>query len=176
MTDSDPLDLLDRQEILDGDLIACVVADYAMPNFNGLELFNRLRQSGCPFPVLLRTGHENLSLCRETLRAGVYDYVLKSEPMHRIIASVSEAIELDRRRQRHYREQLTLRQKFDELTMKEEQVARLLCEGLRLKHVAERLNITVQTASKHRVRGFTKVGVDNEVQLLRYLQQAGLHS
>ena len=59
--------------------------------------------------------------------------------------------------------------RLDSLTPREQDVMELLIDAMTLKEIAKQLDISVQTASKHRLRVLEKLGVKNEVALLKML-------
>ena len=59
--------------------------------------------------------------------------------------------------------------RIDSLTPREHDVMELLADAMTLKEIAAKLNISVQTASKHRARVLDKLQVKNEVAMLKML-------
>ena len=53
----------------------CVVTDVRMPGMNGIELARRLRETGSTEPVIVITGHADVPLAIEALRAGVVGFI-----------------------------------------------------------------------------------------------------
>lgn len=70
-----PLELLEaaRREPLSG----CILTDVRMPEMSGIDLARRLRASGATTPIVVMTGHADLALAVEAMRAGVQDFIEK---------------------------------------------------------------------------------------------------
>ncbi len=153
----------------DPDQPGCVVSDLLMPEMTGLQLFQELNGSGRDIPVIIMTAHADAMTCRRALQDGVYDFVEKSFNPHDLLVVIQGAIEQDARRHDSRIQRQRDRKQLDRLSKREAEVMSLLSDGLALKDIASDLGISVQTASKHRGSIFDKLGVTNEVDLLRLL-------
>lgn len=147
----------------------CIVADLMMPEMTGLQLHAELKSSQAEIPIIVMTGHADARTCRTALRNGVFDFVEKSFNPHDLLVVIQSAIEENTRKntERLRREEAT--QQFENLSKREEEVMKLLVTGLTLKSIAGELGISVQTASKHRLRLFEKLDIQNEVELVKLL-------
>src|SRR5690242_11125442 len=57
--------------------LRCVISDIRMPGMNGIELVRRLRGDGKGCPVILITGHGDVALAVEAMKAGASDFIEK---------------------------------------------------------------------------------------------------
>nr|WP_310347210.1 sigma-54 dependent transcriptional regulator [Methylobacterium sp. BE186] len=73
-----------------------VVSDVRLPGLDGRGLFERIRAADPDLPVILITGHGDISMAVGAMREGAYDFLAKPYPAEALIASVRRA--LDRRR------------------------------------------------------------------------------
>ena len=80
-------------ETLDADFAGVVVSDIRMPAINGLEFFARLRQIDETIPVILVTGHGDIDMAVNAVKAGAYDFIAKPFSAQRLIQAVSRAQE-----------------------------------------------------------------------------------
>ena len=85
------------------DFAGAMVTDVRMPDMDGLELFQRVRAIDVDLPVILITGHGDITMAVEALQQGAYDFVAKPFPMERLIGALRRALEkrslvLDNRR------------------------------------------------------------------------------
>lgn len=149
----------------------CIVADLMMPEMTGLQLHAELKNSQAEIPIIVVTGHADARTCRTALHNGVFDFVEKSFNPHDLLVVIQSAIEENTRKtsERLLREEVT--QQFQNLSRRENEVMKLLVTGLTLKSIAGELGISVQTASKHRLRLFEKLDIQNEVELVKLMMR-----
>lgn len=144
----------------------CLLLDMMMPGMDGLALFQHVTEQRFPLTCVLMTGFADTTACRAAFRAGMYDFVDKDRPPMEILETIKHAIA----HQRTFTERIqtsSCSYQWKELTARESEVAELLMDGRTLKQIAAQLDISVQTASKHRSRVFDKVKVRSEVELLK---------
>lgn len=78
---------------LDRDFDGVVVTDIRMPDMDGLELFQRLRNVDADIPVILITGHGDIATAVQCMREGAYDFLSKPYPADRLVAAIRHAAE-----------------------------------------------------------------------------------
>src|ERR1700759_1943554 len=72
---------------------ACIVSDIRMPGMNGIELGRRLKSGGLPFPVILITGHGDIALAVEAMKAGAVDFIEKPFDDAVLLGAIHSALE-----------------------------------------------------------------------------------
>jgi FixJ family two-component response regulator len=149
----------------------CIVADLMMPEMTGLQLHAELKDAQAEIPIIVITGHADARTCRTALQNGVFDFVEKSFNPHDLLVVIQSAIEENIKQSTERRIRETAMRQFDNLSKREDEVMKLLVTGLTLKSIAGELGISVQTASKHRIRLFEKLDVHNEVELVKLLMR-----
>ncbi|MCQ4160395.1 sigma-54 dependent transcriptional regulator [Roseomonas sp. GC11] len=80
-------------ELVDEAFPGVVVTDIRMPGMDGLELFRRLRAADDGLPVILITGHGDIPMAVEAMRAGAFDFLAKPYPAARLVTAVRHALE-----------------------------------------------------------------------------------
>jgi two-component system C4-dicarboxylate transport response regulator DctD len=70
-----------------------VISDIRMPRMDGRQLFRRLKEQDADLPVILITGHADVSEAVEAMHDGVYDFVAKPYAPERLVSSVRRALE-----------------------------------------------------------------------------------
>lgn len=70
-----------------------VVSDIRMPRMDGRQLFRRLKEQDPDLPVILITGHADVTEAVEAMHDGVYDFVAKPYAPERLVSSIRRAIE-----------------------------------------------------------------------------------
>lgn len=149
----------------------CIVADLMMPEMTGLQLHAELQESETVIPIIVITGHADAQTCRTALHNGVFDFVEKSFNPHDLLVVIQAAIEESTKLNHERRVRDLAKQQVDHLSKREAEVMKLLITGLSLKAIASELGISVQTASKHRIRLFEKLEVHNEVELVKLMMR-----
>ena len=70
-----------------------IVSDVKMPTMSGMDLLDRVTTIDQDLPVVLITGHGDISLAVEAIHAGAYDFIEKPADMERLIDTVHRALE-----------------------------------------------------------------------------------
>ena len=161
-----------------------VLMDIRMPELDGLEATRRILATENAPRILILTTFALDEYIYEALNAGASGFVLKDDPPEQLLAAVrtvaaGEAL-LSPEVTKRVIQQFTRLPRpstpagFDELTAREEEIFRLLAEGLSNAEVAERLVITDSTVKSHVTHILQKLGLRDRVQLILLAYQAGL--
>ncbi|WP_447918833.1 sigma-54-dependent transcriptional regulator [Achromobacter aegrifaciens] len=78
---------------LNRDFDGVVVSDIRMPDLDGLQLFQRLREIDPDIPVILITGHGDIATAVQCMRDGAYDFLAKPYAADRLITAIMHAAE-----------------------------------------------------------------------------------
>jgi two-component system response regulator FixJ len=157
-------DLLKKSSDLDQ---GCILLDIRMPGMDGLEVQQALQEKGVGLPVIIMTGHGDVTLAVKAMKAGAVDFIEKPFEKEVLLASLDqgfgrlsrkEATE-DRRRDAEIRLQA--------LTARERDVLNGLAQGLPNKTIAYDLGISPRTVEIHRANLMTKLGVRSLSEALR---------
>lgn len=151
----------------------CLVLDIRMPRMSGLELQQELNRRGWGIPVIFISGHGDVPMAVEAMRAGAVDFLQKPFKDDELIRRVQKALDQDER----LREQLSgrdqIRARFDALTPREREIAARLVAGEANKVIAIELGLSERTVELHRAHIMQKMearGLAQLVQLLMRLQ------
>ena len=161
-----------------------VLMDIRMPELDGLEATRRILATENAPRILILTTFALDEYIYEALNAGASGFVLKDDPPEQLLAAVrtvaaGEAL-LSPEVTKRVIQQFTRLPRpstpagFDELTAREEEIFRLLAEGLSNAEIAERLVITDSTVKSHVTHILQKLGLRDRVQLILLAYQAGL--
>jgi DNA-binding NarL/FixJ family response regulator len=154
-----------------------VVMDISMPGMNGLEATKCLRAICPQTKVLILTVHEKKEFIREMIQAGARGYVRKNSPPSELVTAIEsvyrgEVYFMPDVAQAFFREYVLNAGRMDDtspkrLSKREHEVLRLIVEGLANKEVADRLQLSVRTAEKHRQRIMEKLGIHRATELVK---------
>lgn len=168
-TDIEVVAVTDRGESaveIDGQLAPDVVLmDLSMPGLSGIEATRRIRAARPEASVVMLTATTDRSRVLEAMEAGAVGYLVKDVEPAILLDGVRAAAEgdspLDPRAARHV---LQGRPASIALTEREDQVLRLVSDGLANKAIARRLGISEKTVKAHLTRVFASIGVSDRTQ------------
>ena len=156
------------------DASACVVTDVRMPGVEGPELVRRLKAlRGDSWPVIVITGHADVPLAVQLMKAGVSDFIEKPFDPQQILDSVGRCIASlsGLEAERAAREEAQGR--LASLTNRERQVFDALIDGCSNKEIALRLEISPRTVEIFRAKVMTKMQAPNLSTLVRIGMRLG---
>ena len=165
---------IDFLESPDIDLGACVFLDVKMPGPDGLEVQRRLNERGETLPVVILTGHGDIAMAVQAIRAGAVDFLEKPVSRKRLLESVARAIDMDRSVRQDQRARFEVGTRLRALTRRERQVLERLVLGRTNKFVARELGVSPRTIEVYRRNVMLKMGADSLSQLVRMTLLAGI--
>lgn len=145
----------------------CVVIDYRMPDMNGLELQDALREQCAILPVIVVTAHGDVASCARAFRAGAIDYLEKPIKGPLLLECIHSAIRRDAQKRQQMQGRPDLERQLALLTAREREVLGRLVEGRSLKQIALEFGVSIQTSAKHRAKVLEKLCVANDIELVR---------
>lgn len=157
----------------DGDQPGCLVLDVRMPGMSGIELQAELNQRGAIIPVIFISGHGDIPMAVETIQHGAFDFLQKPFRDQDLIDRVQRALASDAEHRQLLQQRETLRQRFDLLTPREQEVLQLVTQGKANKVMAGDLGVSQRTVEIHRARVMEKMGAQSLAQLVRMVLELG---
>lgn len=154
------------------DLPGCLVLDVRMPEIDGLELQQQLAARGSRLPIIMLTGHGDIPMAVQALRAGALDFIPKPFESKALLARVHEAIELDSRARQQHLDRAEIQARLAKLTPREAEVLNYLTEGLSTKSIAARLGSQFNTVQNQRASVLKKMQADSTADLVRMVMIA----
>lgn len=155
-----------------------LITDLHLAELSGINLIRKIKASGLRTKVILLVADKSPAVIHKALSVGVDGYILKYDPYSLLIEAISVI---------HERKFLSPgvadplvnsflsfdsdpnSQKTSPLSDREEQVAKLIGDGINSKQIADMLSISEKTVSKHRGNIFKKLNINNTAQLVRYV-------
>jgi two-component system response regulator FixJ len=138
-----------------------------MPDMTGLELVRELNARGCRTPIIMITGHGDIPLAVEAMRAGVVDFIEKPFGETRILDAVARALEAAPPPALVSDDTALTLQRLETLSERERQVLDGVVDGHPNKVIARDLGISPRTVEIYRAKLMAKMHADNLAALVR---------
>ena len=145
----------------------CIVTDIRMPGMSGLELVGRLAELGVSDPVIVITGHGDVPLAVEAMKAGVADFLEKPFDDQQLLSAVRAALARSTGIRAEETERRQVEERLAELSQRERQVLDGLVEGKPNKIIAYDLGISARTVEIYRANVMTKMQAKSLSGLVR---------
>ena len=149
------------------DVPSCLILDIRLPGRSGLDLQAELAKAGTAMPIIFMTGHGDISMSVQAMKAGALDFLTKPFRDQDMLDAVASAIELDRARRADAKALAVLQTHFDALTGRERDVMALATNGLMNKQIAWELGLSEMTVKMHRGHVMRKMGARSIAELVR---------
>jgi FixJ family two-component response regulator len=153
---------------------SCLIVDVRMPGLNGIDLQQALIQRRRQEQLIFITGHGNISMCAQAMKAGAVDFLPKPFKPAELLKCVDRALARSAEQRRLAGEKNECRRLLDLLTQREFEVMQLITTGMLNKQIAGELGIAEKTVKVHRSRVMQKLGIVSVAELVRFVQKAGL--
>jgi two-component system response regulator FixJ len=151
----------------------CLITDLRMPDLNGVELLKRLRAMSAKIPAIVITGHGDVPMAVEAMKAGALDFIEKPFEDELLFAAIRRAAEeLDRNAAADDLDAINARLAC--LSEREREVFAGVVAGLPNKTIAYDLNISPRTVEVHRANVMTKMEAKSLAELVRMAIAVGL--
>lgn len=145
----------------------CIVSDIRMPGLDGLELQAKLRAAGSAAPIIFITGHGDVPMAVQALRAGALDFIEKPFDDDHLLASIKRALEASQRTSVKEAARQDIEERLATLTPRELEVLECLMVGRPNKIIAFDLNMSMRTVEVHRARIMQKMKAGSLSELVR---------
>lgn len=152
----------------------CLILDMSMPGQDGLEVQRTLTAKGSSLPVVFLTGHGDVPTSVTAMRAGAVNFLSKPVKDEALLASVAEAVQLDRAARQDNAEAVAARERLSTLTARERQVLERVVAGRLNKQIADELGTGVKTIKVHRARVMQKMETKSVAHLARLVERMGV--
>jgi two-component system response regulator FixJ len=158
------LALLERaQELEQG----CIVTDIRMPGMSGLELVLKLKERRIPHPVIVLTGHGDVALAVEAMKAGVVDFIEKPFDDEVLLRAVGMALAREESDSARLVERAEVEARVAQLSQREREVFEAIVAGESNKSAAQKLGISPRTVEIYRANVMDKMGAATLSELVR---------
>jgi two-component system response regulator FixJ len=145
----------------------CVIADVRMPEMDGLELQEEVARRRIELPVIIMTGHGDVTLAVHAMKAGAVDFIEKPFADDHMLDSIQKALEIGRRSQNRVAQTKAANELLALLTPRERHVLDQLVAGRSNKVAAYELGISPRTIEIHRAHIMDKMKARSLSDLVR---------
>lgn len=145
----------------------CLITDLRMPELDGLQLLRELRRRHVEMPVLIITGHGDIPLAVEAMRAGAADFLEKPFDDQALLASVRTALASQQEQSRQTGQKSEIAARIEQLSARERQVLEGLIAGHPNKVIAYDLGISIRTIEIYRANVMSKMRATSLSDLIR---------
>jgi FixJ family two-component response regulator len=143
------------------------VLDVRLPGLGGLELQHALEKHEQRLPVIFLTGHGDIPMSVQAMRAGAVDFLTKPVKRASLLGAVEAALVRDAETRAGREKLQSLRDRFETLTAREREVFAYVVAGLLNKQIAAEMNCSIRTVKIHRGRAMEKMKAESLAELVR---------
>jgi FixJ family two-component response regulator len=151
---------------------SCVVLDVQLPDQSGLDLQRELHDRGWNASIVFITGHGNVPMAVEAMRAGAVHFLPKPFDNQELLTAVRQAIDRQCQDCAQQEENRQIEARMASLTRRERQVFFLVAAGMANKNIATRLDLSIQMVKLHRGRVMQKLKLNSVADLVRLAEKA----
>ncbi|MBB4128718.1 FixJ family two-component response regulator [Xanthomonas translucens] len=156
------------------DAPSCMVLDIRMPGQSGMEFHRQLLEAGLNLPTIFITGHGDIAMSVEAMKNGAIEFLTKPFRDQDLLDAIQHGIARDRERRQRDAALAELRGRWATLTAGEQEVTRLVVQGLLNKQVAARLQLSEITVKVRRGQAMRKMKAGSLAELVRLAERIGL--
>ena len=145
----------------------CIVLDVRLPGMSGLELQERLQQSGITLPVIVMTGHGDIQMAVRAMRAGALDFVEKPFNDQTLLDRVHEGVARSMQSHDADGERAEVQSRYNSLSEREREILKHVVDGRPNKLIADELGLSTRTVESHRAHIIEKMQASSLSHLVR---------
>jgi DNA-binding NarL/FixJ family response regulator len=160
------------------------IIDLQMPVMDGADTCEAIVEKYPDVKIIVLTMHDSERYILHMMELGVHAFLLKNTEPDELQEAIHSVIEKDFYhndlvasvlRKNVKEKKFAQRPNFSsELSEREKEVVKLVCQELTIKEIGLKLSISENTVRNHRVNIMEKVGVNNMVGLVKYAYETGL--
>jgi len=150
---------------------SCLVLDVRLPGLSGLDFQRELTARKISIPIVFLTGHGDIPMSVRAMKAGAVEFLTKPFRDQDLLDAVRIALERDRARREEGKEVAALKQCFDSLTSREQEVISLVVTGMLNKQIEDQLGTAESTVKVQRSRAMEKMHAESLADLVRMIEK-----
>jgi len=153
---------------------SCLVLDVSLPALNGLELQKLIGADRVDMPIIFITGHGDVPMTVQAMKAGAVEFLTKPFDDDVLLSAIRHALKRSAAVLDEQAEITNLRDSFDSLTPREQDVMRLVVAGMLNKQIGLKLGISEITVKAHRGKVMQKMQANSVADLVKTAVRLGL--
>jgi len=161
----DSADALLQRELPDAP--SCLVLDVRLRGLSGLDFQRELAARNCHMPIIFITGHGDIPMSVRAMKAGAIEFLTKPFRDQDLLDAVRIALAKDRERCERKKEVSDLKERFNSLTPREQEVISMVVSGMLNKQIADQLGTAENTVKVHRSRAMEKMHAQSVAELVK---------
>jgi FixJ family two-component response regulator len=165
-----PVSFASTREVLDANILdspGCLILDVRMPGASGLHLQHQLAQKGNPKPIIFLTGHGDIPMTVQAMKAGAIDFLTKPVRDQTLLDAVIASIAIDTARRAEAVVVKRNIERLETLTQREREILGEVARGRLNKQIAFDLGISEVTVKLHRANVMRKMEAASIGELIR---------
>jgi FixJ family two-component response regulator len=152
----------------------CLVLDISLPDLNGLELQKFVSSERTDMPIIFITGHGDVPMTVQAMKGGAVEFLTKPFDDEVLLSAIRHAIKRSAAVLDDQAETSALRNSYESLTPREQEVLRLVVAGMLNKQIGLKLGISEITVKAHRGKMMQKMKADSLADLVKTAVRLGL--
>ena len=171
----------ERAYVLFGEFLPDIcVMDISMPGMGGLEAIKKIIARYHNAKLLVLSMHENAAFANQAIKAGAKGYLAKNGLAEELINALESVIKNQTYIEANIAQKIAVESHskqqdlLQQLTAREFEIFRMLCEGVEINQIGNTLNISIKTVANYQTTIKQKLGIHNTVEMVRLAIRSGL--
>lgn len=149
--------------------IGCILLDVRMPGMSGIELQHKLNDMYITIPIIIMTGHGDITMAVEAMKDGAFEFIQKPFRDQGLLDVISKALEKNMRTIDILSKHKEIKEQINMLTGRERQVVDCVLDGKANKVIARDLGVSDRTVELHRSHAMKKLNVNSVAELVKLM-------